>query len=140
MTGIRGDEFDELIDQARAAVDAVRARGAGDDAAAAEPVTAQAADGLVGVVMTPAGKLAQITVEPRLLREGIESICEHITLAVNAAIDELRARSRPAAAVDPEALAATLRDLQTDSVRRMAAFGSAVDDVVARLIQAGQRR
>ena len=44
----------------------------------------------------------------------------------------------PAVAIDPEALAATLREVQTESVRRMVAFGSAVEDVVTRLILNGQ--
>lgn len=138
--GIKGDEFDDLFARARQALDQVRA-GAQPDQGGAEPeaVEAEAADGQVRVVMTPAGKLSRITVDPRLLREGIDEVCAQITVAVNAAIDEMRSRATPVGAIDPEALAETLREVQADSVRRMAAFGSVVDDVVNRLIQSGQR-
>ena len=139
-SGIKGDEFDDLFSRARQALNEVRAAsGRGEAAPEPEPITAQSADGLVSAVMAPTGKLAEITVAPKLLREGIEEVCAQIVVAVNSAIDELRARATPVGAVDPEALAATLREVQTDSVRRMAAFGTAVDDVVARLMQGGRR-
>jgi DNA-binding protein YbaB len=138
-TGIAGNEFDDLFEQARQALDQVRRQAASDpDAPEPEPVTAEAADGQVRAVMTPAGKLAELNVEPKLLRQGIEEVCAQLVIAVNDAIDQLRARSRPVGAVDPEALATTLREVQTESVRRMAAFGTVVDDVVNRLVQSGQ--
>jgi DNA-binding protein YbaB len=138
--GIKGDEFDDLFARARQALDQVRAGVQPDQGGAEpEPVEAEAADGQVRVVMTPAGKLSRISVDPRLLREGIDEVCGQITVGVNAAIDEMRSRATLVGAIDPEALAETLREVQADSVRRMAAFGSVVDDVVNRLIQSGQR-
>jgi DNA-binding protein YbaB len=138
-TGIAGNEFDDLFEQARQALDQVRKGAEPDsDAPEPEPAIAEAADGQVRAVMSPTGKLAELSVEPKLLRQGIEEVCAQIVVAVNDAIDQLRSRTRPAGAVDPEALAATLRDVQTESVRRMAAFGTVVDDVVNRLIENGQ--
>lgn len=137
-SGIAGNEFDDLFEQARQALDQVR-RGAAPAESEVEPATGEAADGQVRVVLAPTGKLAEITVDPKLLRQGIEEVCAQIVVAGNAAIDELRAKARPVGAVDPEALAATLREVQTESARRMAAFGTVVDDVVKRLIETGQR-
>jgi DNA-binding protein YbaB len=140
-SGIAGNEFDDLFDRARQALDQVRNGAQPDpDVPEPEPVTAEAADGQVRAVMSPAGKLTELAVDPKLLREGIDEVCAQLVIAVNAAIDELRARSRPVGAVDPEALAATLREVQTESARRMAAFGTVVDDVVNRLIENGQRQ
>jgi DNA-binding protein YbaB len=139
-SGIAGNEFDDLFDRARQALDQVRSGAEPDpDAPEPEPVTAEAADGLARAVLSPAGTFVELKVDPKLLREGIDEVCAQLLIAVNAAIAELRARSRPAGAVDPDALAATLREVQTESVRRMAAFGTVVDDVVNRLIENGQR-
>jgi DNA-binding protein YbaB len=140
-SGIAGSEFDDLFDRARQALDQVRNGTEPDpDVPAPEPVTAEAAGGQVRAVMSPAGKLTELAVDPKLLREGIDEVCAQLVIAVNAAIDQLRARARPVGAVDPEALAATLREVQTESARRMAAFGTVVDDVVNRLIESGQRQ
>ena len=138
-SGIKGDEFDDLFTRARQALDQVRAGSQRDDGPEPEPIAAESADGQVRVVMTPAGKLSHLSVDPKLLRSGIDEVCAQIVLAVNSAIDAMRARATPVGAVNPEALAATLREVQTDSVRRMAAFGTVVDDVIAQLIQSGQR-
>jgi DNA-binding protein YbaB len=139
-SGIAGNEFDDLFEQARQALDQVRRGEPAADAPEPEPVSGDAAEGRVRAVLAPTGKLTEITVDPKLLREGIEEVCAQIVVAVNAAIDELRARATPVGAVDPETLAATLREVQTESARRMAAFGTVVDDVVKRLIETGQRR
>jgi DNA-binding protein YbaB len=138
-SGIKGDEFDDLFTRARQALDEVRAGAQREDGTEPEPIVAESADGQVRVVMTPTGKLGHISVDPKLLRSGIDEVCAQLVVAVNSAIDTMRARATPAGAVDPEALAATLREVQTDSVRRMAAFGTVVDDVIAQLIHSGQR-
>ncbi len=129
-SGIRGDEFDALLSRARQAV----ADAAGDESpTAAEPVVAEAAEGMVRVTMSPAGELSEIKVDPKLLREGIDEVCENIVVATNDAIRKLRAASRAPGSVDPAALASTLQELQQESLREMASFGSVLNDVVAQL-------
>lgn len=130
--GIKGDEFDDLVTRTRRALDDVRGSGAADDAEQ-EPAVGEAAEGMVRATLAPGGKLSEIVVDPKLLREGIETVCEHVVVATNAAIDELRGRSPIVGAPDVDALAGQLRELQDDSVRRMAAFGTTLDDVVAQL-------
>jgi hypothetical protein len=47
----------------------------------------------VRATAVPGGRVASLQVNPRLLREGIESVCEQIIVAVNAALDGLRAKT-----------------------------------------------
>ena len=131
-SGVRGDEFDNLLSRARQAVADVSGTLTADTASA-EPVVGEAADGMVRVTMAPAGELSEIKVDPKLLRDGIDEVCENIVVATNDAIRKMRAASRTPGSVDPAALAGTLRELQQDSLREMASFGSALNDVVAQL-------
>ena len=128
-SGVRGDEFDNLLSRARQAVADV----SGAASASAEPVVGEAADGMVRVTMVPAGELSEIKVDPKLLREGIDEVCQNIVVATNDAIRKMRAASRAPGSADPAALASTLRELQQDSLREMSSFSSALNDVVARL-------
>lgn len=128
-SGVRGDEFDNLLSRARQAVADV----SGAASASAEPVVGEAADGMVRVTMLPAGELSEIKVDPKLLREGIDEVCQNIVVATNDAIRKMRAASRAPGSADPAALASTLRELQQDSLREMSSFSSALNDVVARL-------
>jgi DNA-binding protein YbaB len=141
---IGGAGFDQLFEQAKQALDAVRggqrAAAADDDA---EPVVGagEAADGQVTASVSAGGKVERITVNPRLLRDGIDVVCEHIAAAVNAALDDLRRRSaaaQPVGAPDPAALAGQLRELQDESMRKMSAFGAALTDALAKVRDSGR--
>ena len=135
---IGGAGFDQLFEQAKQALDAVRAGGRPEGAEPAEPAepvqgTGTAADGQVKATVGAGGRVEEITVSPRLLREGIEAVCEQIVVAVNAGLDDLRAKAReqqPAGAADPAALAGQLRELQDESMRRMAAYSQALTDAL----------
>jgi len=138
--------FDQLFEQAKQALDAVRggtAAGASDQPAEpAEPVlgTGEAADGQVTATVRSGGELTELTVSPRLLRDGLEAICEHIIAAVNEALADLRTNSadlQPAGAADPAALAGQLRELQDQSMRQMAAYGAALTDALAKVRDRG---
>jgi DNA-binding protein YbaB len=140
---ISGAGFDQLFEQAKAALDAVRAGGGetgdtgdAEPAEPAEPVQGEgtAADGQVKVTVGAGGRVEAITVSPRLLRDGIEAVCEQIVLAVNAGLDDLRTKAQaqqPAGATDPAALAGQLRELQDESMRKMAAYSQALTDALA---------
>jgi DNA-binding protein YbaB len=131
---IGGAGFDQLFEQAKQALDAVRAGR--DEQPDAEPVegVGSAADGQVSVRVGEGGRVESITVNPRLLRDGIETVCEQIVLAVNAALEDFRTRAReqqPGGAADPAALAGQLRELQDESMRRMAAYSQALSDALS---------
>jgi DNA-binding protein YbaB len=129
-------DLDRTLTEARRVLAATRSPAAASDSP--DPSargTGLAAEGLVRASAAPGGRLESVTVDPRLLREGLEAICEHIVAAVNAAFDDLRAQASaaPDAGVDTAALSARLQDLQDSSVRQMAMFTQAMNDVVARL-------
>lgn len=134
------DHLDQLLSRTRAALAATRTAGAAaaDDEAAAIVGQGDAADGLVRAVVSAGGLVESITVDPRLLRDGLEVLCGQIVVAVNAAFADLRAQTpaQTAPEVDVEALSANLASLQDQSVRQMAMISQALGDVVARMRQA----
>jgi len=97
----------------------------------------EAAEGRVRAVVTPGPHVESLHVDPRLMRLDPESLCTEIVSALNAALADLRGKADTAQAgertVDPAALSAQLRGLQEESVARMAAFGQAMNDILARL-------
>jgi DNA-binding protein YbaB len=99
--------------------------------------TAESADGMIRATVAPGSRLESVALDPRAMRMASESLAEEITRTVNAAFADLRERAAEAGsgvgAPDAEALAGQLRDLQDESVRRMAAFGQAMNEVLARL-------
>ncbi|MEU5905784.1 YbaB/EbfC family nucleoid-associated protein [Micromonospora sp. NPDC047527] len=136
-------EFDRLFQQTRQALASMRSTGqAPDDGVSAQPARASgsAAGGQVEVVAV-GQRIESVTVDPRALRMGAEVLGEQITLAVNAALDDLRLQAGEAAdapTVDPVALGQQLDELQNESVRSMAAMTDALTDAVRRIQQAAR--
>jgi DNA-binding protein YbaB len=134
---IGGESFDRLLAGTRQALESVRGSGGDDDDEAAEVRgEGEAADGLVRATVVPGGRLESVQVKPRLVRSGIDAVCEQIVVAVNAALDDLRAKAaeqRPPGAPDPAKLASQLRELQDESTRRMEVYGQALTDVLAQI-------
>lgn len=136
MADLGGDEFGRLLEDTRRALGALRT-GSGAGSADAEPVQGEglAADGRVTARVASGGHLEALTVDPRLLRSGSEEVCAQIMVAVNAAMDDLKARTAEAGpgVADPAALAETLESLQTESVRQMSRFGEGIAETVAKI-------
>ncbi|HEX6467598.1 MAG TPA: hypothetical protein VF069_00775 [Streptosporangiaceae bacterium] len=122
----------------------------GDDRAGApaEPLRGEgsAADGKITATVAAGGRLDELIVDPRLLRAGADELCAQIKIAVNAAVDDLRANTARAGAgaavMDPAELAAMVTDLQTESVRQMSQFAQGIAETVAKISAAagGDRR
>ncbi|MFC8297037.1 YbaB/EbfC family nucleoid-associated protein [Micromonospora orduensis] len=135
-------EFDRLFQQTRQALASMRSTGQVPDGLDVQPArgTGSAAGGQVEVVAV-GQRVESVTVDPRALRMGAEMLGEQITLAVNAALDDLRLAAGEAAdapAVDPVALGQQLDELQNESVRSMAAMTDALTDAVRRIQQAAR--
>lgn len=136
-------DFERLLGDTRRALGALRS-GNGDASrtadSGAEPVTGNgsAADGKITAKVVAGGRLEELTVDPRLMRQGSEEMCAQIMVAVNAALDELRANTAQAApaAMDPAALADMMADLQTESVQQMNRFTQGIAETVAKISQA----
>ncbi|OLE23465.1 MAG: hypothetical protein AUG44_22170 [Actinobacteria bacterium 13_1_20CM_3_71_11] len=115
--------LEKLLGDTRRVLESMRAARAGADA--------QLSDA------QPGPHVESLHVDPRLMRLDPESLCTEIVSALNAALADLRGKADTAQAgertVDPAALSAQLRGLQEESVARMAAFGQAMNDILARL-------
>lgn len=96
------------------------------------------ADGLVRAVVVQGGRLESVTVDPELARQGIEGVCGHVVVAVNAALANLDVQVSASARADVDALAARLGGLQEQSMRQMELFSEAMECVVARLNGGGR--
>jgi hypothetical protein len=127
------NELDALLARARDSLGQLRREPDPDE----EPRSAvgEAGEGKVRAEVAPDGRLASLTVDPRLMRLGSEALCEQIVLAVNAALDGLRADAPTASApaVDPAVLNERLAELQDESMRQMQRYTTVLGDLAARL-------
>ncbi|MFJ1539930.1 YbaB/EbfC family nucleoid-associated protein [Micromonospora chalcea] len=128
--------LDGLLTEARRALQMVRSGGAGPaepEAAQSTTGTGTAADGMVSATITD-GRFDTLVIEPRLMRLPAAELAEHVTSAVNAALDDLRDRRRDSEqSADLDALAQSLRAVQDRSIRQMTQMSHALRDVVALL-------
>lgn len=96
----------------------------------------EAADGRVKARVVTGGRFESVQLDPRALRMDSEELGEQITLAVNAAVDDLRtkaAEQRPAGLPDLQTLSEQLVELQDVSVRRMSTFVEGLDDALGKI-------
>jgi DNA-binding protein YbaB len=95
--------------------------------------------GQVRVTVVGPSRVESVRLDPRAMRMDSQTLGEEIVTALNAAFADLRAKAVTAtpdtAPVDTAALASQLRELQDQSVRRMAQFGQAMNQVLAQLQQ-----
>jgi hypothetical protein len=152
VTAFEGADFGRLLEDTRRTLGALRSGGlagqgggadespqaaSGAGAAPPEPPSGvgSAADGKITAKVAAGGHLEELVADPRLLRSGAEELCAQIMVAVNAAVDDLRARTAQAspATMDPAELAGLIEDLQTESLRQMSQFSQGVAETVARI-------
>ncbi|MFU8873960.1 YbaB/EbfC family nucleoid-associated protein [Micromonospora sp. SL4-19] len=132
--------LDELLTRTQQALSSMRSRAAeqldGDPGHLLRAM-GTAAGGRVRAVVAQGGRLESVAVDPELAGVGMETVCEHIVVAVNAALADLDAQVSASARADVDALAARLGGLQEQPVRQMELFSRAMEDVVARLNRSG---
>ncbi|MFD2762852.1 YbaB/EbfC family nucleoid-associated protein [Micromonospora eburnea] len=132
--------LDELLTQTQQALSSMRSRAAEQpdgDPGRLLRAEGSAAAGQVRAVVVQGGRLESVTVDPQLAEAGMEVVCGHVVVAVNAALADLDAQVSASARADVDALAARLGGLQEQSVRQMELFSRAMEDVVARLNRGG---
>ncbi|SCE84817.1 hypothetical protein GA0070607_2314 [Micromonospora coriariae] len=128
------DEFRQSMDDALRALHELRANRPAEESVETRG-EASAADGRITVVAAPGGRIESITVLPQVLREGGDYLAEQLTIAVNAALDDLRARTVTDApdVPDPSVLLERLEGVQQQSVRQMQSFLSTLTAAQARI-------
>jgi DNA-binding protein YbaB len=129
-------ELDRLLTQTRTMLESLGTARPADGAEEARG-EGQALDGRVRVVAR-AGRVDELRLDPRVMRMGSEELAEHVTAAVNAALNDLASRSpaEQTAPVDPQVLAGQIAEIQEQSVRQLAALTQAIGTAVRRVQEA----
>lgn len=138
-------DVDRLLGDARRLLGEIRSAAPG---AASNPDieelrgVGEAANGLIQATVATGGRLESLRADPRAMRLGSEALCEEIMVAVNAALDDLRAKAQAAGPVLPDqaVLDQRLEELQSESVRRMEMFTQGVAEAIDQIMQASERR
>jgi DNA-binding protein YbaB len=132
MPGLDAEQFERMLDRSRRMLDTVREGEIADTDAEPATGSGEAADGLVRATAT-GGRLHRLELDPRAMRLPSETLAEEITIAVNAALNDLRAASADVRGTDLAALGRQVREVQDEGVRRMAMISSAIQDAMARI-------
>ncbi|MBY8875053.1 YbaB/EbfC family nucleoid-associated protein [Micromonospora sp. PLK6-60] len=111
-----------------------------DEETARRRRTGESADGQVRAEFGSDGRLAALSLDPRLMRLGSEEVCDRVVEAVNAAIDALRGAAAPVpAAGDLSQLTEQLQEVRDTAVPRLGAFLQALTDAQTRVAGGGSR-
>ncbi|GAA1692995.1 hypothetical protein GCM10009830_45950 [Glycomyces endophyticus] len=99
-------------------------------------VEVEAAEGMIRVSATLAGKVTVDLVDPRAMRLSKEYLGEEISAGVNAALDAAREQAGIPGAVDLGALSEQVEQLQQQSVQRLSSFMNTLTASHARIVDA----
>ncbi|GAA2691959.1 YbaB/EbfC family nucleoid-associated protein [Actinoplanes palleronii] len=139
VNGSVSGEFARMLDAARCALRAA-SPAPQDEETARQQRLGESADGQVRAEFGADGRLAAVTLDPRLLRLGTQEIGEHVVAAVNAAIDAMRAGAAPVpAAGDLSQLTEQLQEVRDTAVPRLGAFLQTLTEAQQRMARGGGR-
>jgi DNA-binding protein YbaB len=95
---------------------------------------ARDASARVTAVVTTPGRIESLQLDPRLMRDGSEAVCDAITEAVNIALAKLQDESvSRAGGIDTAALAIDLERLQADSLTSATTMMASLQDAMTRI-------
>jgi len=118
------------------------AGAAPSDTVWSEALRAEAADRsdrATAVVVAP-GRIDSLRIDPRLLRDGSNAVCDAITEAINAALADLSDQAlRGAESLDTASLAVDLERLQADSLASATTMMASLQDAMTRIATPVQR-
>jgi hypothetical protein len=136
------NEFDRILNETRALLEQVRSGQAappGDADEAPPEGHGEAAEGRIRVTAGVGGELTSIELDPRVMRMASEELAAELTSAVNAALRDLRSRTRATdVAIDPAVLAERLKETQDQGLRQMALFTQSLDELMTRIGNRGE--
>lgn len=102
----------------------------------AEPLSGEgtALNGQVRAVAVTPGRIQNLEMDPRVTRDGSDAVCEAVTAAVNAALDDLRAKAAAeAGSFDVQQVQDDVERLQAESLEAARSLFGAVHEAMARL-------
>ncbi|WP_335991508.1 YbaB/EbfC family nucleoid-associated protein [Glycomyces sp. MUSA5-2] len=105
------------------------------EAAGNQTVEVEAAEGMIRVSATLAGKVKVDLVDPRAVRLSKEYLSEEITNGVNAALDAAREQAGMPGAVDLAALSEKVEEIQQQSVRQLGSFMNSLAESHTKIVQ-----
>ncbi|MER7128462.1 hypothetical protein [Streptosporangium saharense] len=124
------EDFDRFLEEARRALDAAD-QPPEDELSGGEGT---AADGRIVARVSPDGLLTSLKADPRVMRMGLQELCDQVVHAVNAALGDLRANlDARHGAVDVTGLAETLETVQEESLRKMNDFVQEIEELARRI-------
>ncbi|WP_246236536.1 YbaB/EbfC family nucleoid-associated protein [Actinomadura chibensis] len=128
------DEFERVLAQARRTLESMRRGGPADEGEPVEGV-GEAAEGRVKVTAVSGGRLTNVEINPRAMRLSPEELGGHLTAAANAALKDLRGKLADAAGdtVDAGALARRVDEIQTEGLRQLNEFNTAINEVLGKI-------
>lgn len=141
--GLSTTTVDRLLTDTRAALERMRTASAPSPAVPTAPgatdVELLGADGTdvsgrVTATVTLPGRITSLSIDPRLMREGSEAVCDAVIEAVNdglASLQQLALRGVPS--IDVESLAADLEQVQTESLHSASTMLTALQDTMNRI-------
>lgn len=109
------------------------------EAAGNQTVEVEAAEGMIRVSATLAGKVKVDLVDPRAVRLSKEYLSEEITNGVNAALDAAREQAGMPGAVDLAALSEKVEEIQQQSVRQLSSFMNSLAESHTKIVQAASQ-
>ncbi len=125
-----------IADALAKAMDIVREGRQAQEEAGAQTVEVQAAEGMIRVSATLAGKVTVDIVDPRAVRLSKEYLSEEITAGVNAALDAAREQAGMPGAIDLESLSEKVEEIQQQSVQQLSSFMNTLAASHSKIVQA----
>ncbi|WP_227023190.1 YbaB/EbfC family nucleoid-associated protein [Actinomadura rubrobrunea] len=144
VAGFSSAELDRMLTEARKTLESMRQGNTAPrpektktaDGDALEGV-GEAADGRIKVTAVAGGRLKSVELNPRVMRMSSQELGERLVEAVNAALEDLRAKAATAGAaegaVDPAALGKQIEEIQNQSLRQMELITQALNDTLAKI-------
>ncbi|MEQ4209334.1 hypothetical protein ABN028_30995 [Actinopolymorpha sp. B17G11] len=124
--------IDGLLSQTRRAFEDARTPGA----ESAEILSGEGTvlDGRVRAVAVSPGRIDRFEMDPRVMRDGSEAVCEAMAAAANAALNDLRSKAaEQSSGFDVQRAQSDIEQLQAESLETARTLFGAVHEAMARL-------
>ncbi|GAA4099656.1 MULTISPECIES: YbaB/EbfC family nucleoid-associated protein [Actinomadura] len=142
MAEFSGAELERMLTEARKTLESMRqgdtAPRPAKSAKAADGDTlegvGEAADGRIKVTAEAGGRVKSVDLDQKAMRMSPQELGEQLVVAVNAALEDLRAKAATAGAAQREAdPGEQAEDIQNQSLRQMELITQAINDTLAKI-------